>query len=66
LGVKIKFTDFVQTTKEIKWANIDAKTLENLLLEALARGQGKAVRLLGVHIGLSENTHNDENQLTLF
>ncbi len=66
LGVKIKFTDFVQTTKEIKWANIDAKILENLLFQALERGQGKAVRLLGVHIGLSEDEQSNENQLTLF
>jgi DNA polymerase-4 len=52
IGVKVKFHDFVQTTKEIKHDSIDANVLLSLLHEALIRGEGKEVRLLGVQIGL--------------
>jgi DNA polymerase-4 len=54
LGVKVKFNDFQQTTKEQKCAQIDNQLLHSLLAQALARGNGKPVRLLGVHIGLGE------------
>ena len=52
VGVKVKFSDFHQTTKEQKHDHIDASVFENLLTEALQRGEGKPVRLLGLHIGL--------------
>jgi DNA polymerase-4 len=52
IGVKVKFHDFVQTTKEVKHDSIDANILLALLHEALQRGEGKQVRLLGVQIGL--------------
>jgi DNA polymerase-4 len=54
IGVKVKFHDFQQTTKEIKHQSIDTGVLLNLLHEALSRGEGKQVRLLGVQIGLQE------------
>lgn len=58
LGVKVKFGDFQQTTKEKRSECIDLATIENLLDEALERGKGKAVRLLGLHIGLdAPNQH---------
>lgn len=53
LGVKVKFNDFHQTTKEQKHHDIDLSVLQALLKEALTRGEGKSVRLLGIHIGLS-------------
>lgn len=55
LGVKVKFQDFHQTTKEHKYHQIDEAILLELLEEALLRGQGKSVRLLGIHIGLEDN-----------
>ncbi|WP_440877527.1 DNA polymerase IV [Thalassotalea sp. PLHSN55] len=64
LGIKIKFNDFQQTTKEHQYHEIDLPKLLLLLREALARGQGKPVRLLGVHIGLSEKI-SDNRQLAL-
>lgn len=60
LGVKVKFGDFQQTTKEQKSESIDINILAQLLKEALERGQGKAVRLLGVHIGLDAPNQNIE------
>jgi DNA polymerase-4 len=58
LGVKVKFKDFHQTTKEFKYHNFDDSIFNTLLNDALDRGQGKAVRLLGVHIGLGEEEYN--------
>lgn len=55
LGVKVKFDDFQLTTKEHKYHQINLDILFDLLREALARGNGKAVRLLGIHIGLEDD-----------
>ena len=54
LVVKVKFTDFQQTTVETRSDVIDADLALELLAQAVARGQGKAIRLLGVSVGLSE------------
>ena len=53
IGVKIKFSDFQQTTKEFAFREVNRSLLSTLLVEAFARGNGKHARLLGVHIGLS-------------
>jgi DNA polymerase-4 len=66
LGVKVKFSDFVQTTKELKQSAIDENVFESLLQEAILRGNGKAIRLLGVHIGLDETSDDAVDQLELF
>ena len=65
LGVKVKFADFRQTTKEQQCQTIDETLLLSLLDEALARGKGKAVRLIGVHIGLAHPQQNQSAQLAL-
>ena len=52
LGVKVKFHDFVQTTKDQRSHEISLPLLNELLKEALHRGGGKPVRLVGIHIGL--------------
>jgi len=54
LGVKVKFSDFKQTTKDLKSSGINSATLRELLKEAVKRGNGKSVRLLGIHIGLED------------
>lgn len=66
LGVKVKFDDFIQTTKELKHTGFDGKVFEALLEEAIERGDGKAVRLLGVHIGLDDVSDDAVEQLELF
>lgn len=54
LVVKLKFADFVQTTAERAHAELDAAIYEALLREAWERGQGKAVRLLGVGVRFAD------------
>jgi DNA polymerase-4 len=66
LGVKVKFDNFIQTTKESKHSLFDDEIFDVLLEEAILRGSGKAVRLLGVHIGLSVENNNTFKQLELF
>jgi len=66
LGVKIKFGDFVQTTKELKYSTFNGAIFDELLEEAMFRGDGKAVRLLGVHIGLNDEANRSSVQLNLF
>lgn len=66
LGVKVKFSNFVQTTKEIKHNMMDEVIFESLLNEAILRGNGKSIRLLGVHIGLDDTSSNTLDQLELF
>lgn len=60
IGVKIKFSDFHQTTKDFTTDKLDNSILSELLNEALIRGNGKRVRLLGVHIGLSPSKKDTE------
>lgn len=59
LGVKVKFSDFQQTTKEQKSTEISLPLLEDLLQDAIKRGNGKSVRLLGIQIGLSDEPAED-------
>lgn len=54
LGVKIKFADFRQTTKEHKSIEINKDILLELLSEAWERRNGKEARLLGIFIGFSD------------
>jgi len=64
LGVKVKFNDFQQTTKDFTHASFDDAIFLQLLSEAIERGGGKRVRLLGVHIGLSDE-NNESQQLEI-
>lgn len=69
LGVKLKFSDFVATTKEQKGTRLQIATFDALLEEALQRAGGRSVRLLGVHIGLDAPQSADAQrteQLSLF
>jgi DNA polymerase-4 len=60
IGVKVKFNDFQQTTKEFTFHHFDESLFSELLIEALGRGQGKKVRLLGAHINLSNSVSQAE------
>lgn len=60
LGVKVKFNDFQLTTKEQQCAKIDNEVLIALLYEAINRGEGKAIRLLGIHVGLNDGDEKSE------
>ena len=62
IGIKVKFNDFHQTTKEFTFHNFDEILFSELLVEALERGHGKKVRLLGAHISLSSFQHHKSEQ----
>ncbi len=64
IGVKVKFSNFTQTTKEQVARQLDQHLFLNLLAEAFYRGRGKSIRLLGIFIGIEEKDGNAE-QLSL-
>ncbi|MDZ7870033.1 MAG: DNA polymerase IV [Rheinheimera sp.] len=55
IGIKLKFQDFRQTTIERQHPELCFNLLQQLLNQAWLRGQGKAVRLVGIHVGLKSN-----------
>jgi DNA polymerase-4 len=59
--LKLKFEDFTQTTAEKSGSAMDEETYEELLRLAWSRGEGKAVRLLGVGVKFA----TDEDQMDL-
>ncbi len=59
--VKLKFNDFTQTTAEKAGGVMDEEAYEELLRLAWSRGEGKAVRLLGVGVKFA----GEEDQLDL-
>ena len=59
--IKLKFEDFTQTTAEKAGSELDEETYLDLLKLAWNRGQGKAVRLLGLGVKLA--TEEDQPEL---
>ena len=57
LGVKLKFQDFQQTTLERTSVPLNMDQFQSLLAEAWQRSAGRAVRLVGLHVGLRGQTH---------
>jgi DNA polymerase-4 len=55
IGIKLKFQDFRQTTIERQHPELCFHLLQQLLNQAWLRGHGKAVRLVGIHVGLKSN-----------
>ena len=55
VGVKVKFNDFQQTTKEVTFNGLNNTLFLELLAQAVERGEGKKIRLLGAHLGLSDD-----------
>ncbi|GAB2685962.1 DNA polymerase IV [Aliiglaciecola aliphaticivorans] len=51
-GVKLKFSDFQQTTVEHRCAELDKNYFVELLDEAFDRKTERGIRLVGLHVGL--------------
>ena len=51
-GIKLKFSDFQQTTVEHRCQSLDKDYFFELLEEAFARKRGRGIRLVGLHVGL--------------
>lgn len=65
LSVKVKFNDFVSTTADYSCTHLDDDIFTRLIEKAYLRGGNKGVRLLGLGVGLSENSYEQE-QLAMF
>ncbi|RVU30574.1 DNA polymerase IV [Neptunomonas marina] len=63
--VKVKFADFSQTTVEQQAKTVSAALFEALMREGHSRGNGKAVRLLGIGYRLGD-TEDQPQQLALW
>ena len=64
--MKLKFSDFLQTTKEHKSSDINQAVLIELLSQAWERRNGKDARLLGIFIGFGDTqSDNEAEQLML-
>ncbi|MBU3004894.1 DNA polymerase IV [Paraglaciecola arctica] len=57
-GIKLKFSDFQQTTVEHKCQQLDQDYFIELLTEGLARQNNRGIRLVGVHVGLADPEDN--------
>ena len=64
--VKLKFSDFTQTTIERGTNNLQARLLEDLLPLAWERGEGQGIRLLGLGVSFRDDDGVAEDQLDLF
>ncbi len=58
-GIKLKFSDFDQTTVEQQSNACQQNLFNQLLPKALARGSGRTIRLVGLTLGFAE-THEKE------
>lgn len=66
LGVKLKFSDFQQTTVEQQSAVVNEQILVDLVTKAFERGEGRNVRLVGLHVSLLDKLNTDQLALPLF
>lgn len=71
-GIKLKFADFQSTTVEQTSEKADYAIFIQLLNQALARGEGRKIRLIGLNLGLRPQQPlivddvEDKEQLDLF
>ncbi|PKF51822.1 DNA polymerase IV [Enterovibrio nigricans] len=63
-GVKLKFSDFQQTTVEHRQWRYEESMFPELLREALERQQGRGVRLIGLNVGLKTEDKHGPSQLS--
>ena len=59
-GIKLKFTDFNQTTVEQRSINAEYTVFNTLLNKALERAQGRGIRLVGLTLGFAQASFEDE------
>ncbi len=59
-GIKLKFSDFQQTTVEHRCQTLDKAYFYHLLDEGLTRQNERGISLVGVHVGLAEPTTSQQ------
>jgi DNA polymerase-4 len=60
-GIKLKFSDFQQTTVEHRCQRLNRDYFHTLLTEGLSRQANRGIRLVGLHVALAET--EDSQQL---
>ncbi|ATF10318.1 DNA polymerase IV [Candidatus Enterovibrio altilux] len=63
-GVKLKFSDFQQTTVEHRQWRYNTDVFPELMHEALSRQKNRRVRLIGITVGLLATNKNKTSQLS--
>jgi DNA polymerase-4 len=63
-GVKLKFSDFQQTTVEHRCQILDKDYFTDLLNEALTRRANRGIRLVGLHVGLPNQDNSQQLAFT--
>ena len=63
-GVKLKFSDFQQTTVEHRCQKLDKAYFTDLLNEALSRRANRGVRLVGLHVALLNQSKSTQLAFT--
>lgn len=64
-GIKIKFTDFNQTSMEQQSLTSDIKVFKLLVEAAFERAKGRKIRLLGINLGFNTSETITKQQLEL-
>ena len=59
-GIKLKFSDFQQTTVEHRSQLLDKDYFLELLTEGLSRQANRGIRLVGLHVGLADSKDNKQ------
>jgi DNA polymerase-4 len=59
-GIKLKFSDFQQTTVEHKCSFLDKEYFLQLLTEGLSRQANRGIRLVGLHVGLADTEQSNQ------
>ncbi len=62
-GIKLKFSDFQQTTMDQRTQVVSLSTFETLIPQILARQQKRGIRLVGLHVAMPHEA--DSRQLPL-
>ena len=63
-GIKLKFSDFTQTTVEQQSTHCDEKLFKTLLAKALLRSNTRDIRLIGLTLGFSDEKAKENKQLS--
>lgn len=59
-GIKLKFSDFQQTTVEHRCQQLNKDYFLELLTEGLSRQENRGIRLVGLHVGLANASENKQ------
>jgi DNA polymerase-4 len=59
-GIKLKFSDFQQTTVEHKCQQLNQNYFLELLTEGLSRQANRGIRLVGLHVGLMDSSDSKQ------